>query len=68
MNFSSSDLENFLANIQIKLPVLTLQEKYLLKDPMTHIVGPVHFVSTCTVGKVTEKSKALAQDILKYIP
>ena len=67
LNFNSEELELFLENIQVKLPVITNLEKGMLKDPMTHIAGPIHYVSNCTENKVTEKAKVLAQDILKTL-
>ena len=65
LNFSPADLENFLLNTELKYPVMTLQEKWLLKDPLAVISGGVHYVSRCTEGKVSEKAKQLALEILK---
>ena len=67
LNFSADDIEQFLEAVQLKMPVLTSLEKYSLKDPMAHIAGPIHYVSSCTEGKVTEKSKLLATDILQTL-
>lgn len=64
LNFTAANLEAFLETIHTKLPTLTLQEKSLLKDPMTHIAGPVRYVSACTKDKVSEKSKLIAAEIL----
>lgn len=67
LNFSADDLEQFLSAVQLKLPVLTSLEKYALKDPMAHIAGPVHFVSSCTEEKVSVKSKLIASEILQTL-
>ena len=67
LNFSTEDLEQFLLTVQLKLPVLTSPEKYSLKDPMAHIAGPIHYVSACTEGKVSAKSKMIASEILQAL-
>lgn len=67
LNFSAEDLENFVLAMYLQLPILSASEKFNLKDPMTQIAGPIHFVSNCTKGKVTDKAKTLAQEILKVL-
>lgn len=67
LNFSTEELEQFLTVVQLKLPVLTSLEKYSLKDPLEHIAGPIHYVSACTNGKVSAKSKLIASEILQTL-
>ena len=67
LNFTAADLENFLETVSVELPVLSLKEKWLLRDPMMQIAGPIHYVTQCTEGKVTEHSKMLAVEILKVL-
>ena len=67
LNFSEKDLEIFLESALLKLPIMSQREKSLLKDPMVQIAGPVHFVSSCTEGKVSEKAKAAALEILNSL-
>ncbi len=67
LNFSTAELEAALENLLVKLPVMTVAEKYYLKDPMTQIEGKVRFISSCVDNKVSEKAKSLALIILKNI-
>lgn len=67
LNFTAADVENFLQIVHMQLPVLTLNEKGMLKDPVAQIAGVIHYVSNCTDGKVTDSAKVLAGEILKVI-
>ncbi len=67
LNFSDKDLETFLENALLKLPTLGQREKSLLRDPMAQVAGTRGYVNSCTEGKVTEKAKAMAQEILNSL-
>ena len=64
LNFSTTDLEKVLEAIQVKQPVLTDNELWLLQSPLEEISGK-YLRSTCLNGKVSDYSKQLATELLK---